>query len=91
MRAALIDFLAGMVTACYLAAALFFLRFWRRTHDRLFRTFAVAFALMGGNQLLASWLGADDERTGLTYVLRVLGFLLILYAIVQKNVDRRQA
>lgn len=31
-------------------------------------------------------LGAADERSGNAYLLRVLGFLLILWAIVQKNV-----
>jgi hypothetical protein len=28
----------------------------------------------------------EDERTGYSYLLRVLGFLLILYAILRKNV-----
>ena len=91
MRSSLIDFLGGALTMSYAMAALFFARFWHRTRDRLFRTFAVAFALMGVNQILATWLGADNERTGYTYVLRVLGFLLILYAIVRKNVDRQRA
>ncbi len=82
----LLDFLAGALTLSYLAAVLFFLRFWRRTGDALFRTFAVAFLLLALNQGLLSWLGADDERTGYTYVLRVLGFLFILYAIIRKNI-----
>jgi peptidoglycan/LPS O-acetylase OafA/YrhL len=77
---------AGSLTVAYLLAALFFARFWRQTRDRLFRTFAVAFVLLALNQMLASALGAADERTGYTYVLRVLGFLLILYAIWRKNV-----
>jgi peptidoglycan/LPS O-acetylase OafA/YrhL len=88
MRRPLIDFLAGAVSVTYLVAAAFFLRFWRRTHDALFRSFAIAFLLFALNQVLASWLGADDERTGYTYVLRVLGFVFILYAIIRKNVGR---
>jgi hypothetical protein len=35
-------------------------------------------------------LGVDDQRTGYSYVLRVLGFLLILYAILRKNVGGRR-
>jgi hypothetical protein len=42
------------------------------------------------NQLLATFLGAGAELTPYTYVLRVLGFVLILLAIVDKNIfDRR--
>ena len=91
MHLPLLDFLAGAVTTTYLVAAIFFLRFWRRTGDPLFRSFAIAFLLLAINQGLVSWLGADDERSGLTYVLRVLGFLMILYAIVRKNLGRRSA
>ena len=85
MSPVLVDFLAGAVTLGYFVAAAFFLRFWRRTHDRLFLAFAAAFLLLSVNQALAAFLGAGDERTPYTYVLRVLGFVLILYAIVDKN------
>jgi peptidoglycan/LPS O-acetylase OafA/YrhL len=83
----MIDFLSGAVSLGFLIAALFFLRFWRRTSDRLFLAFSVAFALLALNQALAQWLGAADERVGFTYLLRVLGFILILAAIVDKNVS----
>ena len=81
----MIDFLAGAVALGYTAAAVFFLRFWRTTRDRLFLAFCAGFFLLAGNQLLASFLEAGDERTPFVYSLRVLGFLLILYAIVDKN------
>jgi peptidoglycan/LPS O-acetylase OafA/YrhL len=80
-----IEFLAGAVTFGYLVAALFFARFWKKTGDRLFVAFAIAFVLLALNQALAQWLGAADERVGYTYLLRVLGFVLILAAIVDKN------
>jgi peptidoglycan/LPS O-acetylase OafA/YrhL len=80
------EFLSGAVTMGFLIAALFFLRFRRRTGDRLFLAFGVAFVLLALNQALAQWLGAADERVGYTYLLRVLGFALILGAIVDKNV-----
>jgi 1-deoxy-D-xylulose 5-phosphate reductoisomerase len=85
----MIEFLAGAVTLGYVVAATFFLRFWRRTHDRLFLAFAVAFLLMALNQLLAMVLGAADERTVFTYLLRILGFILIIAAIIDKNLQRR--
>ena len=86
----MIEFMSGAVTLGFLVAAVFFLRFWRRTGDTLFQGFAVAFFLLALNQVLVSWFGADNERTGYTYVLRVLGFLCILYAIIRKNVGRRR-
>ena len=84
----MIEFLSGALTLGFLIAAVFFLRFWRRTADRLFLAFAVAFFLLALNQALAQWLGAADERVGYTYLLRVIGFVLILFAIVDKNVSR---
>ncbi len=85
----LIDFLSGAVTLGFLVAATFFLRFWRRTRDRLFIAFAAAFVLLALNQGLAAFLGAGDDLTPFTYVLRVLGFVLILLAIVDKNLSNR--
>jgi hypothetical protein len=83
-----IEFMSGALTLGFVVAALFFLRFWRRTRDRLFLAFATAFVLLALNQALAQWLGAADERVGYTYLLRVIGFVLILAAIVDKNVSR---
>jgi hypothetical protein len=84
-----IEYISGAVTLGYLIAALFFARFWKRTRDRLFVSFAVAFVLLALNQALAQWIGAADERVGYTYLLRVLGFALILAAIIDKNVSSR--
>ena len=81
----MIDFVGGAITLGFLVGALFFLRFWRKTAERLFLAFAIGFALFALNQALAAFLGAADERVAYTYVLRVLGFLLILSAIVEKN------
>jgi hypothetical protein len=86
----MMGFLSGAVTMGYVIAAVFFLRFWRRTADRFFCAFAVAFVLLALNQALAQWLGAADERVGYTYLLRVLAFLLILAAIVDKNLSSRR-
>ncbi len=83
----MIEYLSGAVTLGFVIGALFFLRFWRKTADRLFLAFAIAFALLALNQAAAQWLGAADERVGYTYLLRVLGFVLILVAIVDKNIS----
>ena len=85
----MIDYLSGAVTLGYCIAATFFARFWRRTGDRLFLAFGIAFLLLALNQALAWWVGDADERVGYTYLLRVLGFVLILAAIIDKNLSRR--
>ena len=81
----MIEFLSGAVTLAYLVAATFFLRFWKRTRDRLFLSFAVAFVLFGVNQTLAWLLEVDNEPTSFIYALRVVGFILIAVAILDKN------
>ena len=84
----MIEFLSGAVTLGFLMAAGFFLSFWRKTGDRLFAAFAAAFVLFALNQALATLLTVVLEPSSLIYVLRVLGFILILGAIVDKNARR---
>lgn len=86
----MVEFLSGALTLAYIIASVFFLRFWRKTSDRLFFSFALAFGLLALNQILVSVLGAADERSSYAYILRVLGFILILLAIVDKNIVRRR-
>jgi hypothetical protein len=87
----MLEFLSGAVTLAHFVAALFFLRFWRRTHDRLFLAFALAFVLFALNQGLAHILSVYHEPTSFIYALRVLGFVLILIAIVDKNLFATRA
>ena len=81
----MIAFLGGAVTLGYLVGGLFFLRFWRRTRDRLFLAFAIAFALFALNQGLVHLLEVVREPWSFVYALRVVGFLIILGAILDKN------
>jgi hypothetical protein len=86
----LIEYLSGAVTLGYLIAGVFFLKFWRRTADRLFLAFAAAFMLLSLNQVLVAFIGAGDEQVVYAYALRVLGFAVILVAIVDKNFSTRK-
>jgi hypothetical protein len=74
----------AMIMGC-LVAALFFLRFWKRTRDRLFAMFAAAFAMMAVNRFILSALAEESEMRVPVYVARLLAFLLILGAIIDKN------
>ena len=82
---ALVAFVAGAVSVGYLVAGLFFLKFWRRTRDGLFAAFAAAFALMAANQAAPVLFGIPDEALSGVYLLRLGAFLLIILAILRKN------
>jgi uncharacterized membrane protein HdeD (DUF308 family) len=79
------EFLAGASMLASVAIALFFLRFWRQTADRLFAIFALAFAVFAVNRLLLTALDDESEGRVWVYVVRLLVFLLIIAAIVDKN------
>ena len=85
----MIEFMSGAVTMGFAIAAIFFLRFWRSTADRVFLAFAAAFFLLALGQALAAWLGTGDERVGYAYLLRFFAFVLILIAIIDKNMVAR--
>ncbi len=77
--------LNGALAMACLASALFFLRFWKQSRDRLFSFFSLAFLLMAVNAVAAALIDVGDERRNYIYVVRLIAFLLILYAIWDKN------
>ena len=85
----LYDFLSGAVALGFAACALFFLRFWKRTHEELFLAFAVAFLLLGAGQTVLALGSITTEERGSIYLLRLVAFLLILLAIYRKNRQAR--
>ena len=74
----------GAVAVCCVIAGLFFLRFWRKSRDRLFILFAIAFWVLGANRVALTFVAADETKMYL-YMVRLLAFLIILIAIVDKN------
>jgi hypothetical protein len=82
---------SGAILMGYTVAGLFFLRFWRETRDRLFLIFAVAFWMLGAQRLaLALTREMLESQTGL-YLVRLVAFLLILAAILDKNRAHRDS
>jgi hypothetical protein len=81
----MIEMLSGALLFSYVIAGAYFFRFWRRIGDRLFLHFAAAFWLFALNQMATSIPDVTDETAGYEYLLRILGFILILIAIVDKN------
>ena len=84
-------FISGAQVMAYLVITLFFLRFWRRTADRLFLFFALAFAILGLQRVALVLATVNQTNTTWIYGVRLAAFALFLYAIIDKNRSRASA
>ena len=82
------DFVSGLIAGGYLVASLFFLRFWFRSRELLFLTFAGAFVLLAVNQAILVVSGVAAEDRSWLYLLRLAAFSLIIFGIWLKNRQR---
>ena len=80
-------FFQGLCAATAMAIGLFFFRFWHDSRDRLFLYFAVAFWLMGASWALLGLVATGAESRPYIYGLRLVAFLLVIAAIIDKNRD----
>lgn len=76
--------LGAIAMACF-TISLIFLRFWARTKDRFFLFFAGSFVIAGVGRLMLGALPHTDDQTPLIYLTQLLAFVLIIYAIIDKN------
>lgn len=76
---------AGALAMSYFVVALFFLRFWRQTADRLFALFSASFFILAVQRVALALTDDITENAVWLYSLRLLAFLLILAGIVEKN------
>jgi hypothetical protein len=79
------QFVMGAITMASVIIALFFLRFWRDTGDRLFAMFALAFLLLGVTRAGLAFSQESTEGVTSWYWVRLAAFVLILIAIFDKN------
>lgn len=84
----LFHFISGATAMACGVVALFFLRYWRDTRDRLFVFFAVAFGVLGVNRAALALVHPAAESTPYFYILRLVAFVLIAYAVIDKNRPR---
>ncbi|MDE2051123.1 MAG: hypothetical protein KGJ72_08905 [Gammaproteobacteria bacterium] len=80
-------FMWGILAMGSGVAALFFLRFWRESRERLFAFFALAFA-----GLAANWIGlaiidhpTDEAQQEYAYLVRLVAFVILIIGIIDKN------
>jgi hypothetical protein len=81
----LIAFLYGATTAGCTIAALFFQKFWRQSHDRLFLAFALAFWILAADYAVLGTVPFATEHRPWVFSARLLAFGLIAAGIVDKN------
>jgi uncharacterized protein DUF5985 len=88
MLDAMMTFAEGAFAMGCVVLGLFFLKFWRRTRDSFFTLFACAFWLMAADALVHALSGVEggNDQPGI-YLLRLAAFVLIITAIVRKNVE----
>jgi hypothetical protein len=84
------NFLGGAIVFGYWLIALFFLKFWRRTADAFFGSFALAFFLLGVGRIIEAYVRTNEVATPSVYLFRLLAFAIIIYAIVQKNLANKK-
>lgn len=78
-------FLLGIIVITSLSAGVFFLRFWRDTHDSLFLAFALAFLIEGFNRIAQLFSTQSDEGSVWVCLVRSFAFLIIVVGILHKN------
>jgi Family of unknown function (DUF5985) len=78
-------FLLGVIATSSLTAGMFFLKFWRRTHDGLFLAFGAAFLIDAFNRITLLFSEHPNEANPVYYLVRLFAFLLILIGILRKN------
>ena len=86
----LVYMMLGAIGLASLLAGLFFLRFWRSSGDRFFLFFALSFLMEGCNRIALGLSGAINEDEPVYYLVRLLAYGLILYAILDKNFPRNK-
>lgn len=79
------NFLIGTIAALSLVIAMFFLRFWRKTQDRFFLFFALSFLIEAVNRVLMVSVTGWLENSPSFYMIRLLAYVLIIVAILDKN------
>ena len=86
----MIQMMYGAISMASLTIALFFLRFWRNTGDRFFLYFALSFFIEGLHRVYSAVLNEAGEDAPLHYLIRVLAYGLIVWAIVEKNLPPKE-
>ena len=85
MTGLVVPYLHGALSVACLAVGIKFLKYYRLSHDRFFVWFAIAFWTFAVGATIRVFVAQTPEHAHLGYLPRLLGFLLIIIAIIDKN------
>ncbi len=88
MRGELHPFLSGGFVVASIAVAFFYLRYFRRTHDRLFAILAGAFVMLAVERAVLAFFPPTYEGRHIIFLVRLAAFLAILVGVADKNWPR---
>lgn len=91
MEHEIVTFLRGAAMMALFGIAVFFLRSWRMTRDRLFALFAIAFFMLAVSQIAVLLLDESGEFMPIAYWIRLVAFGFIIFGIALKNLPAKGA
>jgi len=84
------NFLGGAIVFGYALIGLFFLKFWKRTRDAFFGYFAFAFFVLGIGRVIEAIVRTQEADAPAVYLIRLLAFVIIVFAIMHKNLASKK-
>lgn len=81
--------ISGALMMVSFVIGIIFMKFWKKSHDRLFLMFGIAFWMMAFERFVLGYLNTTDESHLHIYFIRMIAFAIILIAIVLKNKEGR--
>lgn len=84
------EMLIGAIAASCLIIGLFFLRYWKTSGDKFFLYFAMSFLIEAANRISLSVFFDLKEASPIYYLIRLLAYAFIIFAIIEKNKRRNQ-
>jgi hypothetical protein len=81
-------FVMGAISMGFAVSSCFFYKFWRASGDRLFLLFSIAFFLFAALRLALVLTNSPESASSL-YLVRLAGFVILVWAIIDKNRETR--
>jgi uncharacterized membrane protein HdeD (DUF308 family) len=85
------NLITGAIAMGSFVIGLFFLRFWRSSGDRFFLYFALSFVIEAVHRVATALTFDEHEDSPWHYLIRLLAYGLIIWAIAEKNLPSRRA
>lgn len=79
------EFVSGAMAVAAIVIGFFFTQFYKKLEDRFFLLFAVSFYILALERVVLLFYQAKNETQPAIYLIRLLAFIIIIVAIVDKN------